>query len=342
MEILKIISKSPAVTSLQNVLNFYKYKLSVSGNFDNATLNAVKDFQQKNGLVADGTVEDKTWRVLFMGKSNAPGSEVLKSGSKGDAVKRLQEILKSKGHNVGIDGDFGDNTFNALKDFQLKNKLVADGVVGYNTWISLYSSPVPTPTPSVSGKFLTENDIKETATELGVEVASVKAVYEVESSGKGFLDNGDPKILFEGHIFWKELQKRSIDPNKHRMGNEDILYPKWDKSFYKSGIAEYDRLNRAKKINEEAALASASWGTFQIMGFNYSICGFDSVKSFVDAHFVNEGRHLKAFGSFITKNNLLIHLKNKNWAAFAKGYNGPAYAQNNYDKKLENAYKKYA
>ena len=50
---------------------------------------------------------------------------------------------------------------------------------------------------------------------------------------------------------------------------------------------------------------------------------------------------LKLFVYFIINNDLAKYLRNKDWAGFAKKYNGPAYEQNQYDKKLENAYIKY-
>ena len=49
---------------------------------------------------------------------------------------------------------------------------------------------------------ITETNIKETATILNCDSATVKAVMEVESLGSGFLDDGTPKILFEPHVFW--------------------------------------------------------------------------------------------------------------------------------------------
>ncbi|MBL4709148.1 MAG: DUF3380 domain-containing protein [Flavobacteriales bacterium] len=96
-----------------------------------------------------------------------------------------------------------------------------------------------------------------------------------------FLSDKRPKILFEGHVFWRQLKALGIDPNEYVMGNEDILYLKWTREHYKGRAKEYNRLNRAKEIHDKAALASASWGTFQIMGFNYGACGFSNVKSYV-------------------------------------------------------------
>lgn len=71
------------------------------------------------------------------------------------------------------------------------------------------------------------------------------------------------------------------NPKDYVKGNETILYPKWTKEHYTSGIREYDPWEQACKINREAADASASWGMFQIMGFNYAACGEESVESFV-------------------------------------------------------------
>ena len=192
-----------------------------------------------------------------------------------------------------------------------------------------------------ASKTLTEQDIIDTAKIIGIEPACIKAILTVESKGKGFLDNGLPVILFEGHIFWSQLKKKNITPETFVNGNEDILYPKWTKQFYKGGIKEYDRLNRAKSINEEAAISSASWGLFQIMGFNYKECGFKEVKLYVDAMYLSEHEQLKAFANFIKANGWIGKLQLKDWAAFAKNYNGPEYAQNQYDVKLQNAYSKF-
>lgn len=63
-------------------------------------------------------------------------------------------------------------------------------------------------------KFLSEEDLINFANRYGLELAVVKAVNEVESLGKGFLISGKPKILFEGHVFWKQLKKRDINPRE--------------------------------------------------------------------------------------------------------------------------------
>ena len=196
---------------------------------------------------------------------------------------------------------------------------------------------------SNSGRLIDE-DFTQVAELLGCEPAALKAVQQVETGGRGgFFSPGRPAILFEGHIFWTLLKKRGSNPEDYVKGNENILYPKWEKGHYKGGIGEYDRLEQARKINREAADASASWGMFQIMGFNYAACGEESIESFVRSMCESEFKQLLLTANFIKKNSQMLQaLQARDWAVFAKCYNGPAYAQNRYDVKLEAAYQKYS
>jgi len=190
-------------------------------------------------------------------------------------------------------------------------------------------------------KILKDQEIEEIAKEFGIDSATIKAVKEVESKGSGFLPNGKAKILFEGHIFWKQLVANKKNPKDYLTNNLDIIYPSWVKTFYKGGEKEYDRLIRAEKIDKDAAWKSTSFGLFQIMGFNFKAAGYNTVVEFVTAQQESEKEQLKAFANFIKNNNMIGYLKEKNWIEFAKRYNGPAYAKNSYDKLLEKAYNKY-
>ncbi len=266
--------------------------------------------------------------------------QTLKLRSKGDSVRLLQELLNKAGHNLIVDGDFGKKTEQAVKEFQKKNKLIVDGIVGTKTWMKL-NALAPRALKESTKKFLAEKDLIDLARELKVEVAAVKAVYEVESSGRGFLTSGKAKILFEGHIFWKRLKVHGLNPSDYKDGNEDVLYSKWTTKFYKGGEKEYLRLEKAKKIHIAAALESSSWGIFQIMGYHYKKVGYENVQTFVKAMNKSERYHLMAFGKFIKSEGLVKHLKNKDWAKFARGYNGAGYKKNKYDTKLASAYKKY-
>lgn len=185
-------------------------------------------------------------------------------------------------------------------------------------------------------RLLQESDFSRAASILGVEVATIKAVASVESRGNGFLPNGLPKILFEGHWFSK-FTNHTFDTT-----NPTLSYKKWTKKYYKGGVEEYTRYNVAKALNSDAALKSTSWGKFQIMGFNYSKCGYTSVITFVNDMHKSEGYQLSAFVKFLKSTSLDTHLKSKNWAAFAKGYNGSKYAENKYDIRLRQAYNAFS
>ena len=266
--------------------------------------------------------------------------ETIKKGtSKKGATILLQEVLRKAGYALSVDGDFGPGTDKAVRDFQAKNGLEVDGIVGPKGWMKLMVM-FPDYFERLTTKFLSQNDINKVAKDLGVEPAAVKAVREVEAGGSGFRGER-PKILFEGHVFWKQLKKHGIDPQQHRVGNEDILYPRWTsaiKKYYRGD--QYARLEKAKTINEDAALESASWGLFQIMGYHWEPLGYASAKAFVKLMNKNEGEHLKAFAQFLKANNLVRFLKALDWAKFARGYNGPGFRQNKYDEKLAAAYRR--
>jgi len=188
-------------------------------------------------------------------------------------------------------------------------------------------------------KKLTDEQLVKAAREAGIEPAALKAFAIVESAGSGFLPDGRPKILFEGHIFHRQLKLKNIDPTPYLAKYPEIVYPKWDNSKYKGGVEEYQRLKIAESIDKEAAWKSASWGMFQIMGFNYSICGYKNVYDFVAAMSTSEYNQLIAAIKLIQSMGLLPAIKDKNWKMVASRYNGPLYLQNQYDKKLESAYR---
>ncbi len=190
---------------------------------------------------------------------------------------------------------------------------------------------------------LTDQDYAEIAKQEGINVAALKAIKAVESNGSGFLADGRPVILFEGHKFYAHLKSKPDILAKAYCERPDLCFPKWTKAHYKGGAAEWNRLDAAIKYDREAALKAASYGAFQILGENHKQAGFDTVQGFVNAMFKSEREQLIAVCKFIKNSKILSNaLRNLNWAAFAKAYNGPAYAQNAYDKKLATAYNKYA
>jgi hypothetical protein len=177
---------------------------------------------------------------------------------------------------------------------------------------------------------LTDEAVEDAAKSIGCTVAAVKSVIDVESHG-GFLPDGRPKILFERHYFSR------LTRGKYDDSNPDISAKKW--GGYKGGAAEYERLGRAIKLDRTAALKSASWGAFQIMGDNCRACGFADVEDFVKAMVAGEAEQLEAFVKFVKKSRLEDELIRLDWAGFARGYNGSAYKTNRYDEKLAAAYR---
>lgn len=258
----------------------------------------------------------------------------LKIGSKGLAVAALQKNLVRHGAKLSADGDYGAATEAAVRAFQQRIGLVADGVAGEKTLKALSLGEPST-------KHLQQRDIVAAAEQLGVPVASVLAVNEVESAGNGFLPDGRPVILFERHVFAQRLKKAGFDVEKLAAQHPKMVCAQ--PGGYAGGTGEYIRLNAAKAIDAPSAWESCSWGLFQIMGYHWKALGYECIEHFVEQMISGEAAQLEAFCRFIKQDAALLKaLKNQQWAAFAKRYNGPAYERNLYDVKLARAFARHS
>lgn len=210
-------------------------------------------------------------------------------------------------------------------------------------------------------KILSDMDIRIALEELKdrdkieLSLPVIKAIVTVESAGRGHLKDGRAKILFEGHKLWQWLEKEKMDPNLLVKGNEDILYQKWTRIHYKGGTKEYDRLEKAKKLNPKAAVYSASWGLFQILGENLTHFikgrGYKDHEEFEAKQHESEYYHFLDFLEFIKTKKirgrpLIDFVSEQNngtydWESFAFGYNGSGYKVNKYDVKMKAAYEKF-
>lgn len=185
---------------------------------------------------------------------------------------------------------------------------------------------------------LAAGDFDAAARELQCEAAAVRAVAEVESGGRtGFDDAKRPKILFEIHHF------KRLTGGRYDRSHPHLSAP------YKSPLrrASYKKdqwvvIREAFALDPDAAVKSASWGMFQVMGFNHELVGWKSVRQFVYDMYESEAQHMRAFLGFCRGNNLVRHIRSKSWASFARGYNGEDYASNNYHTKMANAYARYS
>ncbi len=142
-------------------------KPSVTGTFDEATESSVKKFQKQFGLTADGIVGKATWykiSYIYVSVKNlaeltsegetAEGTQsvggwpgtVLRRGSTGSSVEQVQFWLSDLAQfdaslpGVTVDGRYGATTERAVRAFQQKQHLTADGVVGQTTWKALYAA----------------------------------------------------------------------------------------------------------------------------------------------------------------------------------------------------------
>lgn len=252
-----------------------------------------------------------------------------------DYTKGIQKALNEKvGSNLVPDGSFGPLSQAVMQQFQLKSGIASTGQYDAATQALLDSF--------ITAKYIQSQDYAQAASELGVSATVIRTVCSVETNGAGFLPDGRCTILFERHKFYYYLtQKYGAARVQQFMaqGNSDICNP--SAGGYAGGAGEYPRFNRAFAIDPTCAMLSASWGLFQIMGENFSFCGFSDVGAFVTAMRQSEDAQLEAFVQFCQKyvrGQLVTALVNKAWATFARIFNGPNYAANQYDTKLANQY----
>ncbi|MCC5811315.1 MAG: N-acetylmuramidase family protein [Ectothiorhodospiraceae bacterium] len=256
----------------------------------------------------------------------------MRRGDSGPRVERLQKKLVRHGHDIAVDGLFGPQTERAVRAFQQSLNLVVDGIAGPRTLDALRGD--------LDARHLTEADLEDAAATLQVDLPSVHAVAEVESRGAGFLTDGRPQLLFERHIFRRRLEHHGVDPVPHATARPDLVNTRT--GAYKGGVHEHARLAAASKIHPCAAIESASWGRFQIMGFHWESLGYAGAPDYRGAMETSEGHHLDAFVRFIKADQALhAALRERDWTTFARGYNGPSYAKNRYDERLAEAWQRH-
>ncbi|MEU0581586.1 peptidoglycan-binding protein [Streptomyces griseoincarnatus] len=153
---LKSGSRGTDVRTAQHLLSAAGHNVTADGAFGPRTAGAVKAFQKRHGLKADGIVGSNTWHKLV---------RTIRQGSRGQAVKAAQVQLAAAGHNVTADGAFGPRTAGAVKAFQKRHGLKADGIVGPNTWHKLVAGTnvtAPNP-PSGNGRLTNRQALAQLA-----------------------------------------------------------------------------------------------------------------------------------------------------------------------------------
>ncbi|KAB2715565.1 N-acetylmuramidase family protein [Brucella intermedia] len=179
------------------------------------------------------------------------------------------------------------------------------------------------------------------AKEAKIEPAALLAIAEVESGGRALHNvNGgkEPAIRFEGHYFDRRLSGRLREyarsnglsaPIAGRIRNPKSQGERWL------------LLERAMGLNKKAALESTSWGLGQVMGAHWEWLGYMTVDDLVAEARGSVAGQARLMLRFIEKAELLEVLKTRNWREFARRYNGPAFARNEYDKRMAEAYQRW-
>lgn len=171
---------------------------------------------------------------------------------------------------------------------------------------------------------ITEKEYQALATKFKLPISSVKAIDEVESSGRGFCPTTKRiMIQFEPHWFkrFTRLTKGLWVSNK-----VDVQSREWQ------------AFNNAFSLNPEKAMKSTSIGRMQVMGFHYKRLGFKTVGAMWDYAKKCEANQLWLGLKFIqTDKRLYTALLAKDWKTVARLYNGQNYYIKGYHTKLKNA-----
>lgn len=200
-----------------------------------------------------------------------------------------------------------------------------------------------------SGPKLDDFDFPRIGHQIGVGEDVIHGVLDVEAAGKSTDSKGRTKMLFEPHVFYRNLSGAKRD----RAVKAGLAYAKWGQKPYPRD--SYPRFLKACEIDETAAFKACSWGFPQVLGENHALAGFDTPQAMVKAMLSNEDEQLQAMINFIKNAGLddelrVIEAKLKrgqkitadDCRAFVRGYNGPGYAKNDYHTKLARAVNKWA
>jgi len=171
---------------------------------------------------------------------------------------------------------------------------------------------------------------------LGIDPADAMGVIVTESGGEPFGPDGRMTIRFENHIFnsyWGKLNPQRFNDHFTFDANERWKGHTWRSSTsiawqpcHGSQAVEWQVLDFARTLDNEAALKSISMGAGQIMGFNHETVGYPSAQAMFDAFSNDATAQIGAMFRFMEKNRLVESVRNKEYAAFARLYNGPGQA----------------
>lgn len=184
-------------------------------------------------------------------------------------------------------------------------------------------------------KRLEDIDLPRIGKTIGVGEDELHAFIDVEAAGSGFDAKGRPKMLFEPHIFYKLLGKGKARNAAVKAG---VAYAKWKPKGYPKD--SYGRLAVAMSINATLALMSASWGAFQIMGFNHGAACYATPEAMIRDFMADEDNHVEAAVRFIINKKLDDDLRAHRWDVIEQVYNGGGF-DGLYARKMAKAFARW-
>lgn len=223
-------------------------------------------------------------------------------------VLAIQQFLNTRGARLAEDGKGGPATRAAILD-------------------TFRNADAPAITPA---------QIKRLAERLGGTTAQVAAVAKVESAGGGWDNAGRLKCLWERHWLWRRVRIAVPLLSNPKPGGYTV-------DADRDGVNDsWEKLADAACRFGTVAFECASFGKFQIMGGHWKALGYASPLDFVWLLSRDEAAHYDALGRYIEVNRLApafrqISARPDDCRAFARGYNGPAYAKHGYHAKIADA-----
>ena len=172
-------------------------------------------------------------------------------------------------------------------------------------------------------------DIPKLAHRLNVPEAAMRALVKVESSGRPFDSAGRPAMLFEPHVFYRNIKDVAKRNAAVKLG---LAYAKWVPGKYPKD--SYPRLSAAMEIDARAALMACSIGASQVLVENYATLGFQSPEDMWEAWMDDAEEHIEGMLKFVLANGIDDDMRAGRWDVVARVYNGPKYAVHGYHTKL--------
>lgn len=174
-------------------------------------------------------------------------SETIQKGSSGESVKEWQRYLNTQGYNLTVDGIFGTNTHNATTDYQTKNGLGVDGIVGKNTWGKAGYSDINTPVSAPTIKPMPTAPTYDTTS--WDDTQKGKDTLGAYNSAKDAVDNYGP-FQYVNEEQYKAVMDKILNREDFTYDfNGDALYQQYKDKYIKQGkMAMADAIGQASAM----------------------------------------------------------------------------------------------